>query len=48
MLTTRKFPSLQLAGSGLLLFLGGFGVVIVIVWAAALFWLTAETMLSKL
>ena len=48
MLTTGKSPSLQRSASGLLLFLGGFATVIVIVWAAALSWLTAETILSKL
>ena len=48
MLQTSKHPLLQQAGNGLLVFLGGFGAVVVIVWAAALCWLTAETILSAI
>ena len=48
MLKTSKHPLLQQAGNGLLVLLGGFGAVVVIVWAAALCWLTAETLLSAI
>ena len=48
MLQTSKHPLLQQAGNGLLVLMGGFCAVVVIVWAAALCWLTAEKILSAI